>query len=174
MFCLETQKETEVWSRKLVWAPALTASQNGNLDALARPNDRMTSTASIALRQRWPFSFKDLELACTLKDFVYTFSATSVTLSTCQVRTQGMQARRAQVCEKNRVSALTEKCGSWTRARKASRPRRLRERLDVLRLLFTHVIAINQYYVIFECLRTLRYSDTPILRNFESFCKNYV
>ena len=163
-----------MWSRKLVWAPALTASQNGNSDALARPNDRMTSTASVAPRQRWSFLFKDLELACTLRDFVYTFF--------CDVRDfvdlPSPNTRHASWTRpslwKNRVSALTEKCGSWTRARKASRPRRLWERLDVLHLLLTHVIAINRYYVIFECLRTLRYSDTPILRNFESFCKNYV
>ena len=33
---------------------------------------------------------------------------------------------------------------------------------------------VNRYYVIFECLRTLRYSDTLILHNFEYFCKNYI
>ena len=52
------------------------------------------------------------EISCTV-------SATFVTSSTCHVRTQGMQVRRAQDCEKKRVSNLTKKCGSWTTRRKA-------------------------------------------------------
>ena len=126
---------------------SLTASTNGNSDALARPNDSMTSAASVALRQRWSFLFKDLELAFTLRDFVYSYSARFVTSSTPYVQTQGTQARRAQVCEKKQDWSLDDKCGSWTRETKASRQRRLREKSDVPCLLFTCVIVINQYYV---------------------------
>ena len=162
---------------------SLMAFPNGNLNALARPNDSMTSTASVELRQRWSFLFKDLELACALRDFCVRFF-----LLTRHVWTQGTEARCAQVCEKQGFS-LNEKCGLWPEREMC--PTIARERFDVPHHTFTRYtftrysvhsdkpivqnfefLAINRYYVIFECVRTLRYSDTSILRNFEYFCKN--
>ena len=60
--------------------------------------------------------------------------------------------------------SLDEKCGSWTRARKISHPRQLRERLDMPRLPFTH-IAINRYNVFLSFYQ--HDDDKLIFRNFE-------
>ena len=77
--------------------------------ALARPNDSMTSTASVALRQRSSFLFKDLQLACTSRDFRVQFF--------CDVRDMrrltmsGHKARKPDTpksVKKNRVSAFTK------------------------------------------------------------------
>ena len=102
----QSTKITELWSRRMVWAPALTASPDGNSEALARPND--STMASVGLRQCWLFLFKDLELACTLRDFVHSFSATFVTSSTRHVRTPGTQARCAKSVKRKGLS-LDEK-----------------------------------------------------------------
>ena len=72
---------------------------------------------------------------------------------------------------KNRVSALTKKCGSWTRARKTSHPRWLRKRSDVPHLLFTHVIAINWEYVF---LRFYQHDDDQLILLNLSFYQHYV
>ena len=82
--------------------------------------------------------FKDLELACTLRNFVFSFSTTFVPSSTHRAMF-GHKAHKpdAPKSVKKQGFSLDEKCESWTRARKASYPRRLQERLDMPRILFT-------------------------------------
>ena len=113
---------------------SLMAYPNSNSNALARPNDSMTSTASVALRQRLSFMYKDLQLACTSRDFRIQFF--------CDVRDMrrlamsGHKARKpnnAQVCKKKQGFSLHE---SVDRDHSEKCIPRLRERSDVPRLMF--------------------------------------
>ena len=77
MFALK-HKITEVWSRKSIWAPTLsfpqTATRTRSPDPIIQwQHDSKRLRSDSAVKKPGRFRFKDLELACTLRGFVYSF-----------------------------------------------------------------------------------------------------